>query len=183
MDWGIILDKEHREIRESQESLIVRPSVVDIVYEIYTSELTPAEIGEICIICLESLSGRIIPTIYRLHCGHIFHPKCIGKWLEQSALHTTCPTCRTPINLSLFDGCKNTTLSAQPTSNLLITHSRFLSTKDLMEEVKLHSVMDYLLFFIMIRWALFYIPAFDIPNFQVIAFTLLHMPFFLVAIS
>lgn len=39
----------------------------------------------ICSICLNEVFT--IP----LECGHVFHTKCINKWLEQN---NTCPNCR-----------------------------------------------------------------------------------------
>ncbi|XAR60050.1 hypothetical protein NMG60_11033282 [Bertholletia excelsa] len=46
--------------------------------------------GGDCAICLsefeEGESVKLIP-----HCGHVFHPECIDKWL---ASHVTCPLCR-----------------------------------------------------------------------------------------
>lgn len=38
-----------------------------------------------CTICLEHVNN--IPLV----CGHVFHNKCITKWLDK---HKTCPNCR-----------------------------------------------------------------------------------------
>ena len=47
----------------------------------------PKESG-VCTICLEDVSN--VP----LECGHIFHNKCIDKWLEEN---DTCPNCRNQV--------------------------------------------------------------------------------------
>lgn len=43
-----------------------------------------------CSICLNSIFRNDMVT----KCGHVFHERCIKKWLEN---HTTCPLCRTQI--------------------------------------------------------------------------------------
>ena len=46
---------------------------------------TPSE----CAVCLETMSEYTT-----LKCGHMYHPRCIQKWLNQSM---TCPMCRCEI--------------------------------------------------------------------------------------
>ena len=43
-----------------------------------------------CSICLESFT--LTSDIYTTLCGHVFHYKCIQKWLESGNQH--CSTCR-----------------------------------------------------------------------------------------
>ena len=55
-------------------------------------ELSEKEAKESCAICLtefEEGKGVELPD-----CGHIFHEKCIKKWLEQK---NTCPLCTQPV--------------------------------------------------------------------------------------
>ena len=40
-----------------------------------------------CVVCLEEGADE------RLSCGHVFHPRCILRWFQQTAC-TRCPTCR-----------------------------------------------------------------------------------------
>lgn len=42
-----------------------------------------------CAICLKEVFG--ISRARTLQCGHTFHDKCIGKWLQRKQ---TCPICR-----------------------------------------------------------------------------------------
>nr|CCC51677.1 conserved hypothetical protein [Trypanosoma vivax Y486] len=44
-----------------------------------------------CVICLESVKPMEMGR--RLECGHIFHSRCLRRWLMRSE---RCPTCRTP---------------------------------------------------------------------------------------
>ena len=40
--------------------------------------------------CQERLANSK-EEIVRIYCGHVFHKKCIHKWLKH---HRTCPTCK-----------------------------------------------------------------------------------------
>lgn len=42
---------------------------------------------DVCSICLESLSNKVI----RLHCNHLFHRNCISSWFN---IKIICPLCR-----------------------------------------------------------------------------------------
>ena len=43
-----------------------------------------------CAICLDSM--RIGADVYQVEgCKHVFHRRCLGRWLEEAA---TCPLCR-----------------------------------------------------------------------------------------
>lgn len=55
-----------------------------------TSKLKRKE--EICAICRDNFIND--PFNKQLHCGHFFHPNCIGEWLSQNS---QCPTCRATI--------------------------------------------------------------------------------------
>lgn len=48
---------------------------------------------ETCVICLDNLYD-----ICMLPCEHIFHKKCIYKWMKKN---NTCPICRTQIDAGL----------------------------------------------------------------------------------
>ena len=55
-------------------------------------ELSEKEANESCAICLTEFQegkGVELPN-----CGHIFHEKCIKKWLEQK---NSCPLCTQPV--------------------------------------------------------------------------------------
>ena len=45
-----------------------------------------------CAICFELVD--VVSTGITTVCGHMFHRRCIRKWLES---HTSCPMCRTPV--------------------------------------------------------------------------------------
>uniref|UniRef100_A0A674MSU6 E3 ubiquitin-protein ligase AMFR n=1 Tax=Takifugu rubripes TaxID=31033 RepID=A0A674MSU6_TAKRU len=49
-----------------------------------------------CAICWDSML-----TARKLPCGHLFHNSCLRSWLEQD---TSCPTCRTSLNISGEEG-------------------------------------------------------------------------------
>jgi len=46
-------------------------------------------IGEPCVVCHEQYLEN--ERIIRLPCAHVFHERCIMRWLED---HNTCPVCR-----------------------------------------------------------------------------------------
>jgi hypothetical protein len=53
---------------------------------------------EDCIICLDNL--YIHDTLLILKCRHIFHTKCIKKWLDS---HQVCPICRYKVDDYISD--------------------------------------------------------------------------------
>ena len=55
-------------------------------------ELVPSEI-EVCAICLEPLFNG--EDMLELDCGHKFHLKCLGGWLERK---NQCPICKAPVH-------------------------------------------------------------------------------------
>ena len=61
---------------------------------------------EDCSICLEAVTSR---TETKTACGHVYHKKCLSKWLETKY---TCPCCRTEL--------KEKRISAQEHHRLLI---------------------------------------------------------------
>ena len=48
-----------------------------------------------CTICMDDVKRRFI-----LPCGHVFHRKCIRKWLDDNH---TCPICRQDVTSTLLD--------------------------------------------------------------------------------
>ncbi len=53
--------------------------------------------GETCNICFcEYSTGEYKRTLNK--CKHVFHKKCIDKWLGKNAENMTCPICRTNYN-------------------------------------------------------------------------------------
>ncbi|CAA2956356.1 Hypothetical predicted protein [Olea europaea subsp. europaea] len=65
---------------------------------------------EECTICLSEFEDseivRIIP-----YCKHMYHPKCIDRWLS---LHVTCPLCRSP---QLFENVDELSLDMKQENN------------------------------------------------------------------
>ncbi|GAA6093211.1 autocrine motility factor receptor a [Tachysurus ichikawai] len=56
---------------------------------------TPDELlanNDDCAICWDSMTAA-----RKLPCGHLFHSSCLRSWLEQD---TSCPTCRTSLNIN-----------------------------------------------------------------------------------
>ncbi len=49
-------------------------------------------IGQVCSICQDEFKPKEFKR--ELNCKHIFHKKCIDKWLKE---HLNCPFCRTNI--------------------------------------------------------------------------------------
>lgn len=50
---------------------------------------TKAGVGEDCAICLEQMKRD--ETKIRITCGHVYHRRCIRKWLRRKS---SCPVCR-----------------------------------------------------------------------------------------
>jgi len=58
------------------------------------SKINKNDITMTCPICLESFKEGLYKRI--LSCSHIFHKKCIDKWIKNS-LECSCPICRKTI--------------------------------------------------------------------------------------
>lgn len=56
--------------------------------EVTSIQMTP-DTEEHCTICLDQYN--VDETLTKLHCGHIYHTKCITPWLEAKGV---CPVCR-----------------------------------------------------------------------------------------
>ncbi|KAF7494619.1 Putative E3 ubiquitin-protein ligase [Sarcoptes scabiei] len=54
--------------------------------------------GDVCCICLERFNSSI--TVRRLPCLHLFHCKCIDKWLNKNR---KCPICRIMVTINYDD--------------------------------------------------------------------------------
>jgi hypothetical protein len=52
---------------------------------------TVSKTHESCSICIDEITQRDAKSI--LECGHKYHLRCLGKWLERG---NTCPLCRAP---------------------------------------------------------------------------------------
>lgn len=50
-----------------------------------------------CSICWDVISNKEKHTL-ACHEKHVFHKKCIEKWIIQNGEEATCPICRVPIN-------------------------------------------------------------------------------------
>ncbi|CAG5103092.1 Oidioi.mRNA.OKI2018_I69.chr1.g611.t1.cds [Oikopleura dioica] len=75
---------EQNEITEDER--IRRHAAVEI------KQLSEKEAKEICSVCheiYEDEKGAVLPN-----CQHVFHEKCIKKWLDQK---NTCPLCQTTV--------------------------------------------------------------------------------------
>ncbi|CAK7349841.1 unnamed protein product [Dovyalis caffra] len=48
--------------------------------------------GDSCVVCLDDFSASVELT--KLPCSHVFHEKCIFRWLQDSK---SCPLCRTDV--------------------------------------------------------------------------------------
>ncbi|XXG48141.1 hypothetical protein AAC387_Pa02g2664 [Persea americana] len=46
----------------------------------------------VCTVCLEAFEAG--KDAKRMPCGHLFHDRCISKWLARDR---SCPTCRCPL--------------------------------------------------------------------------------------
>lgn len=75
-----------------------------------------------CAICQEDFT--VASETVRLSCNpdvpHIFHKNCLKPWIDA---HNTCPTCRAPIQLSLFHSIlRNIQLLDQELLSLILQH-------------------------------------------------------------
>ena len=62
--------------------------------KMYIKEKTTECIDENCVICFERMITK--EKKYKLYCDHIYHKKCINKWLCEKV---TCPLCNLPIKI------------------------------------------------------------------------------------
>jgi len=83
----------NRNINTRSISSALNTSIVVEIVETTDNSMnnTPSEITECCI-CLEKLDDS--KTIGKLKCNHIFHHKCIVKWLHNDQYGKVCPLCK-----------------------------------------------------------------------------------------
>lgn len=53
---------------------------------------------EECAVCYEAITNR---SLIKLNCSHIFHAKCLKKWVNSD--HLTCPMCRAALSDAVLD--------------------------------------------------------------------------------
>jgi hypothetical protein len=49
-----------------------------------------------CAICQEDITSGIVGVT---PCHHMFHNKCIKKWLTKKCTHPVCPSCNTDVRI------------------------------------------------------------------------------------
>ncbi|XP_042416721.1 calsequestrin-2-like [Zingiber officinale] len=81
-NFDLVVDDDYRTYFDSGS----RPAFATAVEGL---KMVTAEESDSCSICLEDF-GMTAPVLAML-CGHLFHPGCLKKWLEQSC---SCPLCR-----------------------------------------------------------------------------------------
>ena len=69
------------------------PGVCTTAKLIHRVDKKKIENHESCVICMEDLHSTR-KQVGRLACGHVFHHRCVDRWLRKSA---TCPVCRTRV--------------------------------------------------------------------------------------
>ena len=69
----------------------------------------------VCSICLDQIDDKTT----ELTCGHVYHTKCIEKWLDEN---NTCPYCREPQNpvVVFHDDCKPSLITQDFVSQLIL---------------------------------------------------------------
>ncbi|KAJ6354024.1 hypothetical protein OIU76_002951 [Salix suchowensis] len=84
--------------RRAAASRGLDPAVIETFPTLVYSVVKGLKIGKgalECAVCLNEFEEdeklRLIPN-----CNHVFHPDCIGAWLES---HTTCPVCRADLTV------------------------------------------------------------------------------------
>lgn len=70
----------------------IRDSLHVARYEEIDSRL--AERSATCAVCLNDLCGD--DSVWELNCCHVFHMRCLDRWLDHDE-HKTCPLCRAPL--------------------------------------------------------------------------------------
>ena len=73
---------------------IVVQSIVNPVFILKSNNIHLSE-DTYCCICLEEINNK--QQYINLHCGHVFHQKCLMKWIktQQNSRHdSNCPLCR-----------------------------------------------------------------------------------------
>lgn len=75
---------------------LIKTDRVPVSLEGKLQHLGTKKVNAECMICFEKVC-----KIYDLKCKHIFHMHCILKWLYQN---NTCPLCRIPAVLGIFNG-------------------------------------------------------------------------------
>ncbi len=57
-------------------------------------DIETGDAGVECVICMNPLDVQRLPARMVTPCGHVFHNKCLHKWMD---VKMECPTCRQPL--------------------------------------------------------------------------------------
>ncbi|XP_062243862.1 E3 ubiquitin-protein ligase AMFR-like isoform X1 [Platichthys flesus] len=90
MQLRYLFHEVQRRVRRHKNYLRVINNM-EAMFAVATAEELTANDDD-CAICWDTML-----TARKLPCGHLFHNSCLRSWLEQD---TSCPTCRTSLNIS-----------------------------------------------------------------------------------
>ncbi|XP_060923813.1 E3 ubiquitin-protein ligase AMFR-like isoform X2 [Limanda limanda] len=90
MQLRYLFHEVQRRVRRHKNYLRVINNM-EAMFAVATAEELTANDDD-CAICWDTMQ-----TARKLPCGHLFHNSCLRSWLEQD---TSCPTCRTSLNIS-----------------------------------------------------------------------------------
>ncbi|XP_048133456.1 uncharacterized protein LOC125314649 [Rhodamnia argentea] len=79
---------------ESDHDQVVQGVSRSTIEKLERKSCSVRDSGGCCCICLEELNGA--DKVMEIPCSHLFHSRCIIKWLERN---NSCPLCRTKVEV------------------------------------------------------------------------------------
>lgn len=106
-DNKLIIINTIKEILEEDESLNIKLLEMDKINKVFFKENDGInnDLNK-CTICLEDIK-RKEHKIKLKKCNHVFHKKCLNKYLKQTLLNFKCPNCKKDYSNNLNDIVKN----------------------------------------------------------------------------
>jgi len=94
-----ILDEieDYNQPEEELEDVHVTMTSVQYKSIIGTRKATIKDTHECCAICCDEIKHKT--TVSETLCGHVYHSKCLRKWITKECRLPTCPTCRADLRV------------------------------------------------------------------------------------
>lgn len=106
-DNKLIIINTIKNILVEDDSLNVKLLEMDKINKSFFKEnINENDESKICTICLEEIKGKE-HKVKLNKCNHIFHKKCLNKYLKETLLNFKCPNCKKDYSKNLNNIVKN----------------------------------------------------------------------------
>lgn len=88
-------------LRGLEDKTNIKLISINDINEKFFNSFSKSYKSDICSICLENIEVR--QQTCNLDCNHIFHKKCLKKYLNKNLMNFSCPNCKKCYNNKIKD--------------------------------------------------------------------------------